>query len=590
MKNTPDRVRDDTTTPIGRTARAATSDDELLARARRGDAEAYGELWRRHAGPGRAIARRFAAYDEADDLVAEAFARILSTMQRGGGPISGFRPYLITTIRNVARRWAEKPRNIQVDDFDQFEDPATVEDPAIAALDRTLTLTAFRSLPERWQTVLWYSEVEGMDPQDIAPFLGMTPNATAALAYRARAGLRAAWLKAHVASESTSPECRWTTARLTGYVANKLGKRERQAVADHLATCTECTIIAGELDHVGARLAFVLLPILVGTSVGAALLATLEHGGGIAATSAAAPPTVVPPASAPTVAAGGMSTAGWVVGGILAVGLVGGGAVLANLPHDHHHPTATAAGHSASAVTPEATPSPTPTAVATPIAVTPVVREPPVRAPRPRTTPVPSPSPTPTPTAPPDTTAPAAPLVTSTIDNDALVPPTVTGTAEPGASVTLRDGQGTLLATVTADATGAWTSGELDALDPTNAELSVVQVDAAGNASQATIIDGIAMRPHITSPADGTVFTLGEDVPIGLQAWAGSTLQVILDGSVVAVGDADHATIGADGNGTVTVHNAGAGDHVIGFRYVSSAGLSTAEVTVAFTVALTNAP
>jgi RNA polymerase sigma factor (sigma-70 family) len=583
MKNTPDRVRDDTTTPIGRTARAATSDDELLARARRGDAEAYGELWRRHAGPGRAIARRFAAYDEADDLVAEAFARILSTMQRGGGPISGFRPYLITTIRNVARRWAEKPRSIQVDDFDQFEDPATVDDPAIAALDRTLTLTAFRALPERWQTVLWYGEVEGMDPQDIAPFLGMTPNATAALAYRARAGLRAAWLKAHLASESTSPECRWTTAHLTGYVAKKLSNRDRQAVANHLSTCTECTIIAGELDHVGARLAFVLLPILVGTSVGAALLATIGHGATAAATTTAAPPALVSAANAPTVAAGGASTAGWIVGGVLAVGLIGGGgAVLASLPQDHHRPIGTAARHSASAVTPEAPPTSTPTPVATPIVVTPVVGEPVVRAPRPRATPAPVPSPSPS--VAPDTTAPVAPIVTSTIDNDSLMPPTIAGTGEPGASVAIFDQHGALLATVSADATGAWSSGELDALDPTDDQLTVVQTDAAGNASPATIVDGIAMRPHITSP-DGATFAVGEDVPIGLQGWANSTLQVTLDGSVVPVGDADHATIGSDGNGTVTVQNAGPGDHIIGFRYVSSNGLSSARVTVAFTVA-----
>jgi hypothetical protein len=111
-----------------------------------------------------------------------------------------------------------------------------------------------------------------------------------------------------------------------------------------------------------------------------------------------------------------------------------------------------------------------------------------------------------------------------------------------------------------------------------------VQTDAAGNVSPATTIDGIAMRPHITSPGDGTVFAIGEDVPIVFQGWANSTLQVTLDGTVVAVGAADHATIDAGGNGTVTVRNAGTGDYVIGFRYVSSDGSSSAQVTVGFTV------
>ena len=71
------------------------SDDELVLLARDGDAAAYGELWQRHSGIGKSIARRFYEVADADDLVSEAFARILSTIQRGGGPRSGFRPYLI---------------------------------------------------------------------------------------------------------------------------------------------------------------------------------------------------------------------------------------------------------------------------------------------------------------------------------------------------------------------------------------------------------------------------------------------------------------------------------------------------------------
>ena len=51
---------------------------------------------------------------------------------------------------------------------------------------------AFASLPERWQAVLWHTEIEGARPADVAPLLGLTANSVAALAYRAREGLRQA--------------------------------------------------------------------------------------------------------------------------------------------------------------------------------------------------------------------------------------------------------------------------------------------------------------------------------------------------------------------------------------------------------------
>jgi DNA-directed RNA polymerase specialized sigma24 family protein len=36
---------------------------------------------------------------EADDVVAETFAKILDLLHRGGGPDDAFRPYLLTAVR-----------------------------------------------------------------------------------------------------------------------------------------------------------------------------------------------------------------------------------------------------------------------------------------------------------------------------------------------------------------------------------------------------------------------------------------------------------------------------------------------------------
>ena len=74
------------------------------------------------------------------------------------------------------------------------------EDTAVAELDSTLAARAFHRLPERWQTVLWHTEVEQESPAEVAPLLGLTPNGVAALAYRAREGLRQAYLQEHLAN------------------------------------------------------------------------------------------------------------------------------------------------------------------------------------------------------------------------------------------------------------------------------------------------------------------------------------------------------------------------------------------------------
>jgi RNA polymerase sigma factor (sigma-70 family) len=268
------------------------SDQTLIERARAGDRHAFGELWRRHFRSGARVARQFTSSLDADDLVAEAYTRIYQRVLAGGGPTGAFRPYLYTTIRNLASTWGAAPRDITVDDMTAFEDPATTDDPAAFALDRTLTARAFRSLPERWQSVLWYTEVEGMDPHEVAPILGMSANGVAALSYRAREGLRKAWLQAHINDATASGECQWAIARIGDNARHGLGKRDAERMAFHLATCAKCSIISEEVDEVGSRLALVMLPILLGGIAGGTLLASFGNASSAVAASGDAVPAV----------------------------------------------------------------------------------------------------------------------------------------------------------------------------------------------------------------------------------------------------------------------------------------------------------
>jgi hypothetical protein len=229
-----------------------------------------------------------------------------------------------------------------VDDIQDFEDPSTLEDPAAIALDRTLTARAFRSLPERWQSVLWYTEVEGMDPHEVAPILGMSANGVAALSYRAREGLRKAWLQAHVSDPGASEACRWAMSRLGESARHSLTTREMEKLTDHLETCAKCSIVSEEVNEVGSHLAFVMLPILLGGVVGGAFLATLGHAGTAAAATAAsaaipavpasftvlAAPAAFAPAVASGLAMGAATGVSALVGSIAVVAAVGGGVAL----------------------------------------------------------------------------------------------------------------------------------------------------------------------------------------------------------------------------------------------------------------------
>ncbi|HEY7811946.1 MAG TPA: sigma-70 family RNA polymerase sigma factor, partial [Nakamurella sp.] len=191
------------------------SDPELITQVRNGDRQAFGELYRRHSGPATNLARQFARNAaEADDLVSESFARVLDNLLDGKGPDSAFRAYLFTTIRNTAYDRTRKDKRLQfTDDMTTHDAPVPGDDPVLMKMESGLVATAFAQLPERWQAVLWHTQVEGESPAQVGALLGMAPGAVSSLAFRAREGLREAYLQAHLA-ETAAEQCRSTVERL----------------------------------------------------------------------------------------------------------------------------------------------------------------------------------------------------------------------------------------------------------------------------------------------------------------------------------------------------------------------------------------
>ena len=266
------------------------SDADLIALMRgrgadRESTEAFGTLYRRHERAARALARQLARSPaDAAPLFAGAFTRMLGVLRAGRGPSEAFRAYLLTSVRNLAydRTRAERRVDLTEDYSDVTGAEGTVipfQDSALAGLERTLAARAFATLPERWQAVLWHLEVEGDSPADIAPLFGLSPNAVSALGYRAREGLRQAYLQEHLASSQGHRDRRHreTGEKLGAYTRGGLAKRDAARVETHLGECEECRELARELREVNAGLVRSVVAPLV---LGAGLIGYLASRGG----------------------------------------------------------------------------------------------------------------------------------------------------------------------------------------------------------------------------------------------------------------------------------------------------------------------
>jgi RNA polymerase sigma factor (sigma-70 family) len=253
------------------------SDADLLARARRQDQEAVAELYARHREAARRLAATYPRAGDADDVVNEAFFRILGAIERGAGPSDAFRAYLFVTVRRVAMEAIGRSRDKP---FADVPEPvlAEVRSEVLDVTDRQIVLTAYGSLPSRQQAVLWQTAVEGRKPRELAPGLGLSANTVAAIASRARDQLREAYLQAHVAA-TPRPECEPHRSRLGAYVRDGLGRRNRTATQTHLGTCASCRDLVEELAEVNSLLARSLLPIFAGVSKAGLLIGAATAGG-----------------------------------------------------------------------------------------------------------------------------------------------------------------------------------------------------------------------------------------------------------------------------------------------------------------------
>ncbi len=280
----------ETGSDMGGTA-PADSDMGLVLQVRAGDQAAFEALFARHHG----VARKVAAaqvdnFADVDDVVADAFTSVYQTMAAGKGPDTFFRAYLLTAVRRFAHQ-ANRGASRTRPTAESFElDSAVVhDDPAVAQFESTAVAQAFRSLPERWQEVLWYVDIEGLKPAAASTLLGLTPNGVSALALRARERLRQVYLQNHITA-SSGEDCEEYSAKLGAYAREGLSRRSQDRVRAHLEGCPKCTALLLDLNDVQSAMRAVVFPLvagaaftsifpaLAGAGAGASTGAGLVHG------------------------------------------------------------------------------------------------------------------------------------------------------------------------------------------------------------------------------------------------------------------------------------------------------------------------
>lgn len=225
-------------------------DDRLTVMVREGDTDAYAVLYDRHLYSARRLARHLGQGEDTDDVVAGAFERILDLLQRGKGPDHAFRSYLLTAVRHESGRRAKAAQRVRPTDDDSVIDSAVAFNAGrLDGFEASAIRAAYESLSVRWRQVLWHIDVEGLTPGELSEVMDLQPNSVSALVYRARSGLRDAYLQQHVGvpAGQLSAACSDVRSRLASIVRRTATVRDQERTHVHLRACDDCMRVYLEL-------------------------------------------------------------------------------------------------------------------------------------------------------------------------------------------------------------------------------------------------------------------------------------------------------------------------------------------------------
>lgn len=168
-------------------------DADLVASARKGDAEAFGELYRRYFDPiFRYIRIRMADDAGAEDLAATVFLRAYRSMGRykeRGHPFSAF---LYQIARNaLADHYRRAGREVDLDEARKSPDPGGTPDDHLARQEEIVAMRrALAALSPDHQEVIRLRVLLDLSTEMTASWMGRSEGAVRVLLFRALSALR----------------------------------------------------------------------------------------------------------------------------------------------------------------------------------------------------------------------------------------------------------------------------------------------------------------------------------------------------------------------------------------------------------------
>ena len=240
---------------------------------------------------------------DAEDVTQTTFLNAYRSLEQGVKPRKPSN-WLLTIASNAIkqrfRQEQSRPRQVELDDRVHAGTQDTEDDdgPSIGEL-----LTALSKIPPQQRQAIVLREFEGRSYTEIADILGVTTSALETLLFRARKSL----------AEELEHQLTCTQAQLavSQSVDDRLGRKERRRLRDHLAECPDCASFARlQKRHRSALRGLALVPIPV----------SLTLFKGFEGTAAAA----VVPISAAGAGAGAVAVGAGVGTGATAAGTTGG--------------------------------------------------------------------------------------------------------------------------------------------------------------------------------------------------------------------------------------------------------------------------
>ncbi|MEM8884519.1 MAG: sigma-70 family RNA polymerase sigma factor [Planctomycetota bacterium] len=182
-----------------------SNEADLLARLRAGDDEAFAELVSENTPRLLAVARRFMRNEEdARDAVQEGFLSAFKSIDRfeGGSKLSTWLHRIVVNACLMKLRSKKRKPERSIEDLlpgyqsdghpEQFFEPwrETGEDAAARNEERELVRKYIDQLPDNYRNVLLLRDIEGIDTEETAQMLDLTPGAVKTRLHRARLALR----------------------------------------------------------------------------------------------------------------------------------------------------------------------------------------------------------------------------------------------------------------------------------------------------------------------------------------------------------------------------------------------------------------